>query len=88
MKETEPVSNEQKARRTVILGISLLSLFSFVKLGFFGKRKNIISCAPPEEIKTMKFLTQDGLLVEVDVSKVNSLQEKVSDKELQDWIKK
>ena len=88
MKETEPISAEQKNRRTLILGISLLSLFSFVKLGFFAKKRNIISCAPSDEVKTMKFLSQDGLLVEVDVSKIKSLQEKVSDKELQGWVKK
>ena len=88
MKETAPVSQETKTRRTVLLGVGILSLFSFLKIGFLGKKKNIIACAPPEEIKTMKFLTQDGQLVEVDVSKVKSLQEKASNKEMQDWIKR
>ncbi len=88
MKETAPVSQETKTRRTVWLGVGLLSLFSFFKLGFLSKKKNIIACAPPEDVKTMKFLTQDGQLVEVDVSKVKSLQEKASNKEMQDWIKR
>lgn len=88
MKDQEPVSSEQKTRRTILLGVSLLSLFSFVKLGFFSKKRNVISCAPPEDVKTMKYLTQDGLLVEVDVSKITALQQKVSDKDLQQWVKK
>ena len=88
MKETAPVSQETKTRRTVLLGVGLLSLFSFFKIGFLAKKKNIIACAPPEEIKTMKFLTQDGQLVEVDVSKAKHLQEKASNKEMQDWIKR
>lgn len=88
MKETAPVLKETKTRRTVLLGVGILSLFSFLKIGFLGKKKNIIACAPPEEIKTMKFLTQDGQLVEVDVSKIKSLQDKASNKEMQDWIKR
>jgi hypothetical protein len=33
-------------------------------------------------------LTQDGRLVEVDVSKINATKTKVSDKELIAWIKR
>ena len=88
MKETAPVSQETKTRRTVLLGVGILSLFSFLKIGFLGKKKNIIACAPPEEIKTMKFLTQDGQLVEVDIAKINSLKEKASNKEMQQWVKR
>jgi hypothetical protein len=36
----------------------------------------------------MKVLSQDGRLVEVDVSKIKILKGKISDQELQDWIKK
>jgi maltodextrin utilization protein YvdJ len=58
-------------------------------MGFFSKKKNIIACAPlADEKKTMKFLTQDGQLVEVDISKINSLKEKASNKEMQQWVKR
>ncbi len=36
----------------------------------------------------MKVLSQDGQLVEVDVSRIKRLKEKISDEELQNWIKK
>ena len=36
----------------------------------------------------MKLLSQDGQLVEVDVSRIKSLQKKISDQELQNWITK
>lgn len=89
MQELEPVSKENNTRRTALLGIGILSIFSFLTMGFFSKKKNIIACAPPpDEKKTMKFLTQDGQLVEVDISKINSLKEKASNKELQQWVKR
>jgi hypothetical protein len=88
MKKTEPVSSEQKTRRVLLSGIGLLSFFSFFRFGFLLRKKDIISCAPPAEKKTMKFLTQDGVLVEVDVSNIKSSEEKISDKGLQAWVKK
>jgi len=36
----------------------------------------------------MKMLTQDGRLVEVDISRINGTKEKISNKQLQDWVKK
>lgn len=89
MQEQEIVSKEKNTRRSVLMGIGIMSIFSFLTLGFFNKKKNIISCAPPaDDKKTMKFLTQDGQLVEVDLSKINGLKEKASNKELQDWVKR
>jgi len=89
MQELETVSNEKNTRRSVLMGIGILSIFSFLTMGFFSKKKNIIACAPtPDEIKTMKFLTQDGQLVEVDISKINSLKEKATNKEMQQWVKR
>ena len=71
----------------MLAGIGLLSFFPFIKL--FSKKTPVISCAPPPEKKeTMKVLSQDGRLVEVDVSKVRRIQGKVSNEELQNWIKK
>ena len=89
MKEKELLTTETKTRRNVLIGISLLSLFSFFTFGFFSKNRNIISCAPPlVEKETMKFLSQDGQLVEVDISKITALREKASNQELQDWVKR
>lgn len=89
MKDKEPICTDIKTRRNVLIGISLFSVFSFFTSGFFSRKKNIISCAPPEvEKETMKFLSQDGQLVEVDISKITALREKASIQELQDWVKR
>jgi hypothetical protein len=89
MQEQETVSKEQKTRRSVLMGIGIMSIFSFLTMGLFSKKKDIIACAPPaDEKKTMKFLTQDGQLVEVDISNINSLKEKASNKEMQQWVKR
>jgi hypothetical protein len=54
-----------------------------------SKKKPVISCAPPSEKKeTMKVLSRDGKLVEVDVSKIKRIRGKISDEELQNWIMK
>lgn len=89
MKETDSIKPEIKTRRKLLAGIGLLSAFSLWKTtGLFFKKKQVTACAPPEEKKTMKVLSQDGRLVEVDISKIKMLKGKISDKELQDWIKK
>ena len=73
-------------RRKLIASIGTLGLFPLLKLSFLTKKKEVISCAP--ETKTMKMLTQDGRLVEVDISKIHGAKEKISNKQLQDWVKK
>lgn len=88
MKKIEPIKAELKTRRKLLAGISLLSIFSlFQSMGVFRNKKKIIACTPPEEKKTMKVLSQDGKLVEVDMSKAKSLG-KISDQQLREWIKK
>lgn len=87
MKEMEPTT--MKSRRKLLAGIGLLSLLSIFKFGLLGRSRNVVSCAPaPEEKKTMKVLTQDGQLVEVDISRISSKAPKLSNKELQEWVKK
>ena len=89
MKEIESIPQEVKTRRKLLAGIGLLSLFPLFKSGLFSKKNSAISCAPPAEKKeTMKVLSRDGQLVEVDVSKIKQIKEKISDQELQNWIKK
>jgi hypothetical protein len=91
MKEIESGGQDLKARRKILggIGIGMLSLFSFFKSGLFRKNKPVISCAPPTaKNETIKVLSQDGRLVEVDVSKIKRLKEKISDEELKSWIRK
>ena len=88
MKEIESGSGDLKTRRKLLAGIGLLSLFPLWKTGLFGKKKSVISCAPPEVKETMKVLSQDGQLVEVDMSKIKSFQGKISMEDLQKWVKR
>ncbi len=88
MKKIETSKPEMKTRRKLLAGISLLSIISLVQpIGKFRNKKKMIACAPPEEKKTIKVLSQDGKLVEVDMSKAKSLG-KISDQQLREWIKK
>ncbi len=89
MEEKESIPPALKTRRKWLAGIGLLSFFPLFKSGLFSKKKPVISCAPPAGQKeTMKVLSQDGRLVEVDVSNITRIKGKISDEELQGWIKK
>ena len=91
MNDAETVRPEVKVRRKLLAGagLGLLSLLSIFKSGLFSKKNAVVSCPPPAEKKeTMKVLSQDGKLVEVDVSKIVRSQGKISDKDLQNWVKK
>jgi hypothetical protein len=88
MKEIQSTPEEIKSRRKLLAGIGILSLFSIWRTGLFNKKKQIISCAPPVQKETMKLLSQDGRLVEVEISQIKSVQGKISNQDLQGWIKK
>jgi hypothetical protein len=88
-KEQEPIPPGIKARRKLLAGIGAISLFSLFRSVFFSRKSPDISCAPPpEKKKTMKVLSQDGRLVEVDVSGIKLVKDKISDEELQNWIRR
>jgi len=86
MSDIDPTHKEENSRRKLIAGLGVLSLFPIAKLATSFKKKEVIACAP--EIKTVKFLTQDGTLVEVDVTKINGGKEKISNQQLQSWVNK
>ncbi|MEN9686253.1 MAG: hypothetical protein RLZZ28_2039, partial [Bacteroidota bacterium] len=68
--------------------LGILSVWSFLKMGIFSKKRNLIACAPPAEKETMKFLTQEGVLVEVDIARIQPGKEKATNRDLQEWIKR
>lgn len=77
------------SRRKLLYGLGILSVLSLFKAGgLFNRSRKVITCAPASEKKMGKLLTEDGQLVEVDLSKIISTGKKISDKELIDWIKK
>ncbi len=79
---------ETNSRRKLIAGLGVLSLFPLAKLGFFNKKKDVISCAPESSSQKIKLLAQDGTLVEVDLSKIKNSKQKISNEQLQSWVKK
>jgi hypothetical protein len=85
------IGNQSPSRRKFVGGVGILSLLAavgaLVRIPFPGKRA-VISCAPEGKKKTVKMLTQDGTLVEVDESVITSPKKKVSVTEMQNWIKK
>lgn len=88
MSDNHPKLEETKTRRNLIAAIGVFSLSPILKFGWLNKKKEVIGCSPIINEKTIKFLTQDGTLVEVDASKINRGKEKISNKQLQSWIKK
>ena len=90
MKEPEVNSKEKDSRRSILFGIGILSLLPLLKFGnIFSKKTNVISCAPEAEKRTVKMLTEDGRLVEVEVSKMEGAsKEKISQKDLLAFVKK
>jgi len=81
-------SDGVKTRKSVLTGLGILSFFSILRLFPIRKAPEKIACSPSNPKETMKLLSQDGQLVEVDVSRIKSLQKKISDQELQNWITK
>jgi len=86
--ELEQISQDAGRKRIVLLGVGLLSALSFLTFGLFKRRTDVIACAPPETRQTVKMLTQDGTLVEVDITHLGSEKQKISNTELQEWIKR
>ncbi|MDP3394274.1 hypothetical protein [Sediminibacterium sp.] len=77
-------------RRKILFGVGLFSffsLFSFSRLNIFSRKKDVIACAPEKETRMVRMLTQDGQLVEVEVSKLGETKGKATNQELQNWIK-
>ncbi len=81
MEQTPKTSNRKKF---LLWGATLLSSLTILKF-LPGNRKKISEPA----IKTVKMLTQDGKLVEVDVEKFYcGKRKKISDEQLKTWVNK
>ena len=77
MQETKPTPSRKKF---ILLSAAALCSATILKLIPTVKKK--------EEKLTVKMLTQDGSLVEIDQDLLYASAKKISDKELQKWIKK
>jgi hypothetical protein len=75
------------SRKKILLwGAALLSSATVFRFFTGSKKIDRISCAPPNE--TIKMLTEDGKLVEINKTLLASSGKKISNEELQKWIKK
>ena len=75
-------NKNQSRRRFITWGVTSAAVFSAFR--FFSPRKGKIT----KSGKTVKMLTQDGRLVDVEVAGLTSRKKKITNKELQNWIKK
>ena len=79
-------------RRKFVWSIGIVSLFAAVstavKTPFLNIRKSSPVCKPEIKNKTITMLTQDGRLVQIDGALLAANSKKVTDTELQNWIKK
>ena len=76
------MENSQKTptrKKFLLWGAAVLSSLTFMKI--FSDRKQ-------EKNETIKMLTQDGKLVEIDKKMLTSSAKKISDEELKKWVKK
>jgi hypothetical protein len=64
-------------RKFLFAGISLAAVWAALRFG-----------SKPEPRKTMKFLTQDGKLVELDIDKIPAAKRVATKSDIQNWIKK
>lgn len=70
----------QGRRKFIAWGVASAALFTAIKYVMPGKSK--------PETKTVKMLTEDGKLVEVDIAALPEKKKKITNGELQNWIKK
>ena len=63
-------------KKFLFLGLSAVAFFSVFKLIRPGKKK-----------QTVKMLTQDGKLVEIDQDLISEKKRKITDTELKGWVK-
>ena len=73
-------------KKFLLWSAALISSVTFLKF-FTGSKKSSLKNAS-DDAKTVKMLTQDGRLVEIDKKLLASSGKKITDKELENWIKK
>jgi hypothetical protein len=87
----KPVPESSPSRRKFVWGLGILSLFAAIgsaaKFPFSGIRK-VSGPKPICKNTTVKMLTQDGRIVEIDATFIASNSKKITNTELQNWIKK
>jgi hypothetical protein len=76
------------ARRRFLAAGGILSLFALLKLWRVPRKTPVIDCGPDQKEETVRLLGQDGRLVEVNASRLKMLQKKITNDELQNWVRR
>jgi len=77
------MDNENKMQsRKKFIGVSISTAALLTAFRFFMPGKKT------KKSGTVKMLTQDGKLVEVDIAALPTKKKKITNKEMQSWIKK
>lgn len=80
--QTQPGKGSSSRKKFILWGAALL--------GSIGILKYVNRKSPEEKKNTVKMLTQDGKLVEVDVADLANCgrNKKITDEELKNWVTK
>ena len=70
----------QTRKKFIVTGITAAALLTSFRFFIPGKKT--------KKSGTVKMLTQDGKLVEVDIAALPAKKKKITNKEMQAWIKK
>ena len=74
-------------KRFLVWGATILTSITAIKL--FTGSKNSVNSQTEKKSATVKMLSQDGKLVEVDTDKLYcGKRKKITDAELKQWVKK
>ncbi|HEU5165697.1 MAG TPA: hypothetical protein VFU29_09180 [Chitinophagaceae bacterium] len=73
----EQNQNTTYRKKFFLWGLGIISSITALRLILPKKKKSTL----------VKMLSQDGKLVEVDITKIKKTGEKVSDKEISTWVK-
>jgi hypothetical protein len=72
-------------KKFLLWSAAILSTVTFLKYFSRTKKSGVIACGKK---MTVKMLTQDGTLVEIDKSLLAASGKKITNEELQQWVKK
>lgn len=85
------ITGSSPGRRKFVWRAGILSLMAIVASVFkipFSRKKSPATDAFENKRKMVRMLSEDGRLVEIDEALLISTRKKISDTELQNWIKK
>jgi hypothetical protein len=74
-------------RRKLLAAIGVLTLIA-MRIKGLPVRKQVVACAPSIDKKTIRVLSQDGKLMEIDKGDARATGKKISDVELQEWVRR